>query len=312
VLDPRPTSRTLHEAYPPSYFTHRAPTIEGPPRGTVALARRALRNGYVNDRYGFGLRPALPRPIAAGALRAAPRRRADVDRSYRHLRLSQRLLDVGCGNGTFVAAAGSAGWEAVGIDVDAAAVGSGRSHGLDLRVELLTDHAEVHPSSYDAMTMSHVLEHVGDPVGLLRSAYRSLRPGGALWIATPNLDSLGHAVFGPAWTGLDLPRHLVLFNGPALDEALRRAGFSNRSTVLPPDRAEPVYAWSAAIASGRLPAHGCDPPVTARVRLRAALADRRARRRPELAEELVVLVTKPTAGRPEDGQVAEADDRARS
>jgi hypothetical protein len=59
----------------------------------------------------------------------------------------------------------------------------------------------------------------------MRDCHRLLKPDGALWISTPNVDSLGHARFGRYWRGLETPRHLVLFNEASLVHAFQKAGF---------------------------------------------------------------------------------------
>ena len=74
--------------------------------------------------------------------------------------------------------------------------------------------------------MSHVLEHVYDPVDLLRESYRVLKPRGVVVITTPNISSFLHSVFSESWQGLDPPRHLRLFSISTLTESARRAGFA--------------------------------------------------------------------------------------
>lgn len=289
-LDPRPTAETLGEAYG-GYYTHVAPSREAEPAGGVARLRRALRNGYVNARFGYELRPAVPGALARAALAPAPGLRGEVERTFRHLPRGRRLLDVGSGSGTFVIQAVAAGWNAVGIDVDEAVVELGRAEGLDLRFETLAEHAAAHPGAYDAVTMGHVIEHVPDPVGFLALARHVLRPGGALWIATPNLGSIAHRRYGAAWVGLDPPRHLVLFDHASLHETLGRAGFGDVRDTSHLDFAPHYFAWSATIARGE--AVDISGPISQprRDRLRALLADRVARRAPRLGEELVVLAT---------------------
>lgn len=78
---------------------------------------------------------------------------------------------------------------------------------------------------YDVITLSHVIEHVGDPNDALLRLQGALKPGGRLWLETPNLGSLGYRLFGRNWRGLEPPRHLVLFNPRSLRESLARAGF---------------------------------------------------------------------------------------
>jgi 2-polyprenyl-3-methyl-5-hydroxy-6-metoxy-1,4-benzoquinol methylase len=289
-IDPRPSDDSLHEAYR-GYYTRVSPGVEPDPVGAIAHARRALRNGFVNAELGYALRPAMPGLLARAALRGSPHLRGQILRSFRHLPGGGRVLDVGCGNGTFVVQARRAGWDAVGIDIDAEAVAKGGEHGLDVRKETLDEHVAGNARAYDIVTMAHVIEHVADPVGFLRAARRALKPGGTLWLATPNIGALGHRLFGAAWIGLDLPRHLVLFDTRSLRTALRTAGFADVRDMPHDDNAAPQFAWSATIAAGGKPDLFEPAPLSKPMRVRAAVADRLGRRNPTLAEELVVLAT---------------------
>jgi SAM-dependent methyltransferase len=131
-----------------------------------------------------------------------------------------RLLDFGCGGGAFLALMHRAGWQVTGVDASAEAVSRLRSE-LGVRVLAGTlPHPELEPESFDIVTMWHTLEHVHDPLGVLREAHRLLVPGGRLVI-----DSLPFRWFGPAWFGLELPRHLTHFTPPTLRRMLEQAGF---------------------------------------------------------------------------------------
>ena len=160
--------------------------------------------------------------------RVAPARGALVDREIRHLPAipGGRLLDVGCGSGAFLVQMAALGWRAQGIDPDPAAVASAREAGLSVTQGTLADlDLDEHAGAFDAVTLSHVIEHLHDPAEDLRRVHRLLRPGGLLWIATPNLEALGLRRFGRDWLGLDPPRHLVLFTRASLERLLRDTGF---------------------------------------------------------------------------------------
>jgi SAM-dependent methyltransferase len=189
-----------------------------------------LANGYRNARYGTRLAPASK----AGHLlaRLLPPLGWPVDATYRYLPRrrpseEQRVLDIGCGNGDWLALIQETGWQAGGVEPDAIAAAQARDRGFDVRssVEDWLDS----PGSFDFVTMSHVIEHVHDPISLLRAAYDLLRPGGRIFLATPNIDAIGHSLYGRHWRGLEPPRHLVLFNRTSLSAALSRAGFSRVS-----------------------------------------------------------------------------------
>jgi 2-polyprenyl-3-methyl-5-hydroxy-6-metoxy-1,4-benzoquinol methylase len=133
-----------------------------------------------------------------------------------------RLLDVGSGSGFLVLRARQLGWDAEGLEPDQAAVQAARSHGVPITQGTVESHE---PRGYDVITMNHVIEHMHEPVDALRACRRALRPDGSLWLATPNIGSLGHRVLRTAWYGLDPPRHLAVFSEPGLAAALAAAGF---------------------------------------------------------------------------------------
>jgi SAM-dependent methyltransferase len=137
-----------------------------------------------------------------------------------------RLLDFGCGGGSFLQRMHSQGWHVTGLDVSPAAVERVRD-GLGLPVLLGSlPHPEIRPGSFDVITMWHSLEHVHQPIAVLEEAHRLLAPGGKLLVALPNVDSLPFRWFGSAWYGLDLPRHLTHFAPWTLQLMLENAGFT--------------------------------------------------------------------------------------
>ena len=274
-LDPRPTPEAISATYE-TYYTHEPPPST-PPRTATRRVRTALRNGYLNARYGYALRPATPLGRLVALL--LPGRKAAVDRYVRRLRRPRegaRLLDVGCGNGEFLLVMRAAGWHAEGLEIDTLAAERARALGLDVRAGALEPGAYP-PRSFDAVTMSHVLEHLHDPIATLRTARGVLRDDGVLWIATPYLASPGHARYGRAWRGLEPPRHLVLFTADALVRSLDRAGFRLVGFQRPAS-ARWVYE-----ASERLSRTSRSGALTARA------TDLRSARSPERGEELVVL-----------------------
>ena len=75
------------------------------------------------------------------------------------------------------------------------------------------------------VTMWQALEHVHDPLEVLRAAHDLLVPGGKVLVACPNIESMPFRWFGPAWNGLDLPRHLTHFSPTTLQAMMQRVGF---------------------------------------------------------------------------------------
>lgn len=75
------------------------------------------------------------------------------------------------------------------------------------------------------VNLSHVIEHVEDPVRLLGECRRVLRPSGRIVITTPNVESWGHLLFGAAWRGLQPPRHVMLYSLRTMRICAHAAGF---------------------------------------------------------------------------------------
>lgn len=101
-----------------------------------------------------------------------------------------RVLDVGAGIGTFLAMARDHGWQVAGTEVSTSAQALARSrHGIEL-VNGQAEDLRIPTSSFDVVTLWHVLEHVPSPSRLLRVCHDALVPGGSIVIAVPN-DSDG-------------------------------------------------------------------------------------------------------------------------
>jgi len=257
-LDPRPTPETIGRAYS-NYFTHAAQGENGKRKMPFKRwLQRALANGYRNYRFGTHLKPSSYFGVLMAYL--LPSKRAVLDAERRHLfptRSGERLLDVGCGNGAFLDLAQRIGWRTVGIDFDPEAVKTARSLGLDVRlggIDVLNPALE----QFDGITLSHVIEHVHTLTELLRACYRLLKPGGWIWVETPNLDAIGHELFRRNWLHLDPPRHLVLFTRAALLQALVNAGFTYAEDQPYRPQYAPSFGASEFIAKGLNPI----PPPT--------------------------------------------------
>lgn len=247
-LDPRPSVDTISLAYQ-YYYTHDdVPTYSS--LSFLGKLRRKLANGYRNHRYGTQDFPASIIGILASSL--MPGVRADIDAGMRHLpkiAAGKRLLDLGCGNGSFLLRARSAGWDVVGVDFDANAVNAASRQRLDVRlggVETLDPSIE----QFDVITLSHVIEHVHDPIKVLQACYTLLKPGGYLWLETPNIASEGHRIFGESWRGLESPRHLVIFSLEAMHDALGIAGFAEVEDQPYRSLCNDIFNHSKAISDG--------------------------------------------------------------
>jgi SAM-dependent methyltransferase len=134
-----------------------------------------------------------------------------------------RYLDVGCGSGGSLGVAQVLGWQVAGIEMDAAAADKARRFAHEVHVgDVLA--APFSAGRFDVVTAFHVLEHVADPVVVVRRMLQWLAPDGLAIIEVPNAGGLGARLFGRAWSGLELPRHLSHFTPESLGRVVQQAG----------------------------------------------------------------------------------------
>jgi SAM-dependent methyltransferase len=234
--DPTPLEEDLGLAYQ-TYYTHAEPASRG----------GGLLYAICSKAYWTGI--AIP-----ATLTGLSRERQQFVRMFLGNLPPGRLLDVGCGDGQFLHLMAGLGWKGSGLDFDAAAIEAGkRKYGLDLKVGDFQS-ADLKDGNFDAITMSHVIEHVPEPIASLKKCRDLLRPGGRLVVSTPNIRSLGRQKFKQDWRGLEPPRHLHIFAPNLLAECARRAGLKvirAGSTAVNAD-----YAVNASMALQNAPEGG--------------------------------------------------------
>jgi 2-polyprenyl-3-methyl-5-hydroxy-6-metoxy-1,4-benzoquinol methylase len=200
-VNPRPLADQVQHLYT-RYYTHEASGFAEPKSGFTRIVKKALSKIF------FWKAPAFLT-------------------DYHHLQnvTPGSLLDVGCGNGAFLAAAAREGWKCSGIDFDAAAVAAANKlDGVTAEVGDLIERA--YPvASFDAIVMSNVIEHVWNPNETVTECFRLLKSGGRLVLITPNTASSGHYIYKEHWRGLEPPRHLFIYNRNSLRRLAQNAGF---------------------------------------------------------------------------------------
>jgi len=141
-------------------------------------------------------------------------------------RMPGRFLDVGCGGGFLVETARDLGWQAEGTEMSHAACEFGRGRGLTIHEGTLAG-ARLPAASFDAIALMEVVEHVSSPVALLAECAALLRPGGALYLTTPNWNSVSRRVLGARWSAVSRD-HVVYFTPRLMRRALVDAGLVPR------------------------------------------------------------------------------------
>jgi len=191
-LDPQPPPEELAAYYPEDYEAH-----IGTKKQRLGWLRRLDYEYGIHKRYR-----AIMRYTEAG-----------------------HMLDIGCGTGAFLDGMRDRGWSVAGIEPSSRAATYARDE-LELQIQNTTlEDAELVPGSFDLVTMWNVMEHLSDPRKSLLRLGETVRPGGLLVFAVPNLDSLDRRLFQQYWAGYDLPRHLYVFPADVLEKMVQAAGF---------------------------------------------------------------------------------------
>lgn len=137
---------------------------------------------------------------------------------------ARSYLDYGCGTGAFVRYLNTNGWKAFGVEPNAKA----RSVYNDARVAPSLDH--LNKQKFDVIGLWHVLEHVPNPEETISQLIQALNPEGSLFLALPNFNSFDASIYGGAWAGYDVPRHLWHFSAKGIVQLCEALGLQhNRS-----------------------------------------------------------------------------------
>jgi 2-polyprenyl-3-methyl-5-hydroxy-6-metoxy-1,4-benzoquinol methylase len=135
------------------------------------------------------------------------------------------ILDIGCATGQFLHYMEEHGWKATGIEPDEKTRSRAiAEYGLDVFPEKQLD--AFSESSFDVITLWHVLEHVSDLGDRMQQLKNLVKPKGTIIIAVPNCDSYDAKKYGEFWAGYDLPRHLYHFAKSDVKLLLEKHGFT--------------------------------------------------------------------------------------
>lgn len=147
------------------------------------------------------------------------------DKLVRYLPPKSRVLDVGCGGGSFIKFAKNQ-FQCTGIEVSEYLADVARQDG-DIEVivgDFLT--TDLLDKKYEAITMISIIEHLEDPLKAVMKCYHHLTEGGVLLIKTVNYGCLNRKIQKGKWPGFRPPNHVVHFTPANLKRFLKKAGFS--------------------------------------------------------------------------------------
>jgi 2-polyprenyl-3-methyl-5-hydroxy-6-metoxy-1,4-benzoquinol methylase len=192
VLDPRPSREELKDLYDRDYFA---------------------------SQYDEGVDPGSPEFKKWLSL---------LDHRVRFFKSKKahgRLLDIGCGNGYFLALCRNKGYDVQGIDISEwAATYATKTLGLQVHVGQI-DAVELPGKYFDIITLWHSLEHTRDPRYIIERAKSWLKSNGILVIEVPNYEGRDARSYGKDWIGWQFPFHFFHFTPTSLKRLLSEYGF---------------------------------------------------------------------------------------
>jgi 2-polyprenyl-3-methyl-5-hydroxy-6-metoxy-1,4-benzoquinol methylase len=156
--------------------------------------------------------------------------RGEIESTFRqHAPQAKQILDVGCGNGSFLAVAKDAGYSVYGVDISHAAVKHCAERGIEASAgDFLTMPIK---EGAEIITMWDLVEHLPHPETFCKRAFELLAPGGYLLIKTPRMLGTAftlsrmHPMF--AKIILSVPFHITFFSTKSMEKMLKSLGYDS-------------------------------------------------------------------------------------
>lgn len=176
-----------------------------------------LESELVHHYEGYGRRNYLS-PITV-------KRYHELLNRFEKFRSTRKLIDVGCGIGYFLEVAKEQNWNVYGTEFTDEAIRICREKGINMQQGKLNP-ANYEATSFDVITSFEVLEHINNPREEVQHFHRLLRQGGAVYITTPNFNSLSRIFLKEKWNVLAYPEHLCYYTPATLQRLFTESGFS--------------------------------------------------------------------------------------
>jgi SAM-dependent methyltransferase len=233
---------SVHGADDPQFVVELVPTCGLCGSAESTLEFRVDEFGFVRCR-GCGLLRLSPRPEAAaletlygeGFLASAVDRVTvenelrDPTFAYRRQVLEQHtdrrsIVEIGCGDGNFLAFLERVGWAVTGTELTTQSVDLvRRKHGIAVHEGAFTD-LGFPDAAFDSIGMYHVLEHVYDPLPVITEVGRTLKRGGIFHVQIPHVEGIEGSIAGKYFWALATPRHAYLYGRGTLSRLLANGG----------------------------------------------------------------------------------------
>lgn len=139
-------------------------------------------------------------------------------------RKTNKILDVGCGDGILLEQALKRGWQVFGTEYSEKWVTRCRDKGISM-VQGKLDPANYEPESFDVIVYLEVIEHINNPIDEFKIAKSLLRKGGIIFLTTPNYNCILRRVLSTDWNAICYPEHLAYYTPRTLNQLFTGLGF---------------------------------------------------------------------------------------
>lgn len=146
------------------------------------------------------------------------------DKLRRYLSHGSKILDIGCGDGSFICKARE-NFVCTGIEISEYLASMARER---LGIKVITGNflnTSFLNEEYDGITLISILEHLGDPQEAIKKCFNLLKRRGVLLLKTVNYGCLNRRIKKGRWTGFRPPDHVIYFNPSNLKILLKKMGF---------------------------------------------------------------------------------------
>lgn len=158
------------------------------------------------------------------------KRYQELLKEFEAFRKEGRLLDIGCGYGFFLQTAREAGWETTGIEITDDAVKACTSKGLRMHHGTLQE--AVFPNDhFDVIVLIESIEHLKNVEEVLEEIHRVLRPGGLVYLSTPNFNAINRYRLQEKYDIVQYPLHLSYFTPGTLKRFFESNGFNTQMII---------------------------------------------------------------------------------
>lgn len=146
---------------------------------------------------------------------------------FEKYRKTNKILDVGCGIGSFLEIARERGWDVYGTEFTDEAIAICKNKGVEMTQGKL-DTKNYTENMFDIITSFEVIEHINNPIEEVQNMNKLLRPKGLLYFTTPNFNALERYLLRSDYNIIEYPEHLSYYTPKTINYLLTKNGYKKR------------------------------------------------------------------------------------